>query len=43
MVLTIAMLLTLVVVPASAAGPQVSVAMTADKTTVQRSTVTRRF
>ena len=37
MVLTIAMLLTLVVVPASAAGPQVSVAMTADKTTVQRS------
>lgn len=36
MVLTIAMLLTLVVVPASAAGPQVSVAMTADKTTVQR-------
>lgn len=37
MVLTIAMLLTLVVVPASAAGPQVSVALTADKTTVQRS------
>ena len=37
MVLTIAMLLTLAVVPASAAGPQVSIALTADKTTVKRS------
>ena len=31
------MMLTLAVVPASAAGPQVSVALTADKTTIQRS------
>ena len=35
--LTIVMMLTLAVVPASAAGPQVSVALTADKTTIQRS------
>ena len=35
--LTIVMMLTLAVVPASAAGPLVSVALTADKTTIQRS------